>query len=76
LSVDDKRVHLFNVLRRTRDDVIVATGEQIYLHVNTEAGKAAPMDTQVHSKLDAIRAAHAQLPTPEQKGRHVGMPRN
>jgi carnitine 3-dehydrogenase len=76
LSVDDKRVHLFHRLRRTRDDVIVATGEQIYLHVNTEAGKASPMDTRVHSKLDAIRAAHAALPVPEQKGRHVGMPRN
>ncbi len=76
LSVDDKRVHLFNVLRRTRDDVMVATGEQIYLHVNTEAGKAAPMDSQVRAKLDAIRAAHADLPTPEQKGRHVGMSRN
>ncbi len=75
LSVDDKRVHLFNVLRRTRDDAMVATGEQIYLHVNTEAGKAAPMDAQVRAKLDAIRAAHADLPTPEQKGRHVGMPR-
>lgn len=75
LSVDDKRVHLFHWLRRTRDDVIVATCEQIYLHVNTAAGKAASMDAQVHSKLDAIRAAHASLPAPDQKGRHVGMPR-
>jgi carnitine 3-dehydrogenase len=76
LSVDDKRVHLFHRLRRTRDDVIVATGEQIYLHVNTQVGKAAPMDAQVHTKLDAVRAAHAELAVPEQKGRHVGMPRN
>jgi acyl-CoA thioesterase FadM len=76
LGVDDKRVHLFHRLRRTRDDVIVATGEQIYLHVNTQVGKAAPMDAQVRTKLEAVRVAHAQLPTPEQKGRHVGMPRN
>ena len=75
LSVDDKRVHLFHRLRRTRDDVIVATCEQIYLHVNAEAGKASPLDAQVHSRLDAVRAAHAQLPAPEQKGRYVGMPR-
>jgi carnitine 3-dehydrogenase len=76
LSVDDKRVHLFHRLRRTRDEVIVATGEQIYLHVNTVAGKASPLDAQVHSRLDAIRAAHAKLPAPEQQGRYVGMPRN
>jgi len=75
LGVDDKRVHLFHWLRRTRDDVAVATCEQIYLHVNTTAGKAAPMDAQVHSKLDVIRATHAALATPEQKGRHVGMPK-
>ena len=55
---------------------MVATGEQIYLHVNTEAGKASPMDSQVRAKLDTIRTAHAELPTPEQKGRHIGMARN
>jgi carnitine 3-dehydrogenase len=76
LSVDDKRVHLFHRLLRTRDDVIVATGEQIYLHVDTEAGKATPMDSQVRAKLDGIRAAHAHLPAAEQVGRHVGAPRN
>jgi carnitine 3-dehydrogenase len=76
LSVDDKRVHLFHRLRRIRDDVIVATCEQIYLHVNTEAGRASPLDAQAHSRLDAVRAAHARLPAPEQKGRYVGMPRS
>jgi hypothetical protein len=34
------------------------------------------MDAQVHSKLDVIRASHADLAIPEQKGRHVGAPRN
>jgi carnitine 3-dehydrogenase len=76
LSVDNKRVHLFHHLRRTRDNAVVATCEQIYLHVDTEAGKASAMDALVHSKLDAIRQSHADLVTPEQKGRHVGAPRN
>jgi len=76
LSVDDKRVHLFHHLRRTRDNAVVATCEQIYLHVDTGAGKASAMDSQVHSKLDAIRKSHADLATPEQQGRHVGAPRN
>jgi carnitine 3-dehydrogenase len=76
LSVDAKRVHLFHHLRRTRDDVNVATGEQIYIHVDSAAGKAAPMDGEVRSKLDAIHATHARLPLPQQKGRYVGMPRN
>jgi len=76
LSVDGKRVHLFHCLRRTRDDVIVATGEQIYLHVDAVLGKVSQLDPLVHSRLEAVRAAHAKLPAPEQKGRYVGMPRN
>jgi carnitine 3-dehydrogenase len=75
LNVDDKRVHLFQQLRRTRDDAVVATGEQIYLHVNTAAGKACAMDGAVFSKLAAIRDDHEPLPAPEQKGRYVGMAR-
>jgi carnitine 3-dehydrogenase len=75
LSVDDKRVHLFHTLRRTRDDVVVATGEQIYVHVNTALGKTSPMDAAVFSKLAAIRDEHESLPAPRQKGRHVGMAR-
>jgi carnitine 3-dehydrogenase len=76
LSVDDKRVHLFHSMRRMHDDVVVATGEQIYLHVNTGAGKAASMEAAVRAKLQAVQAAHARLPTPAQKGRAVGMPRS
>lgn len=75
LVVDDKRVHLFHRLCRTRDDVVVAACEQIYLHVTSQGPKASPMDTEVHAKLEAIRAAHARLPTPAEKGRYVGMPR-
>jgi len=75
LSVDDKRIHLFHNLRRTRDDALVATCEQIYIHVNTAAGKASPMDEQPRGKLAAIAATQVGLPAPEQKGRYVGMPR-
>src|SRR5580658_6124746 len=76
LAVDDKRVHLFHALHRGRDDVLVATGEQMYLHVDTKAGKAAPMDAAVREKLEKIRVAQSGLEPPAQAGRHVGKPRN
>jgi carnitine 3-dehydrogenase len=76
LSIDDKRVQLFHSLQRTRDNVVVATGEQIYLHVDTTAGKAAPMDATVFSKLASIHDDHQRLPVPKQKGRYVGMARS
>jgi carnitine 3-dehydrogenase len=76
LGVDDKRVHLFHQLHRKRDDVAVAACEQIYLHVDTSAGKASAMEAGARAKLDAIRGLHAGLPAPAQKGRYVGMPRS
>ena len=76
LAVDDKRVHLFHALHRQRDDVLVATGEQMYLHVDTSAGKASLMESSVHEKLEKIRAAQSVLEPPAQAGRHVGKPRS
>jgi carnitine 3-dehydrogenase len=75
LSVDDKRVHVFQALHRQRDDVLVATGEQMYLHVDTKAGKASVMDPAVREKLEKIRTTQSGLAVPAQVGRHVGMPR-
>jgi carnitine 3-dehydrogenase len=64
LALDDKRIHLAHSLYRRRDERLVATGEQLYLHVNRTAGKAAPMDAAMRARLDGIRAAHAGVPEP------------
>jgi hypothetical protein len=47
----------------------------MYLHVDTNAGKAAPMDSDVRAKLDKIRATQEGLAPPAQQGRRVGMSR-
>jgi carnitine 3-dehydrogenase len=57
LEVDDKRVRLAHSLHRTRDDALVASAEQLYLHVNSAAGKAAPMEPSVRSRLTELQAA-------------------
>ena len=72
LEVDDKRVRLFHSLHRRGDDRQLATAEQLYLHVSTQAGKAAPMDPAVHARLAAICASQAQLPQPPEAGRLAG----
>ena len=56
LEVDEKRVRLFHNLHRSRDDVLVASAEQLYLHVSTEAGKVVPMDAALRARLAAIQA--------------------
>jgi carnitine 3-dehydrogenase len=73
LGVDDKRVHLFHALHRSRDDASVATGEQIYLHVDTRASKATLMGQAMRDKLAQLGAAQAGLAVPAQAGRRISM---
>jgi carnitine 3-dehydrogenase len=76
LDVDDKRIHVFSSMHRRSDDSLVATGEQLYLHVSTAAGKAVPMPAQLRARLEEWHAGHRRLPVPDQARRHVGMPRS
>jgi len=75
LGVDDKRLHIFQRMHRGRDDQEIATAEQMYLHVDTTAAKAAPADPAVRAKLEAIRDEQAGLPRPHAAGRPVGRAR-
>jgi carnitine 3-dehydrogenase len=72
LGVDDKRLHVFHRMHRGRDDKQIATAEQMYLHVDTAAAKAAPADAKIRAKLESIRGGHAGLPLPPEAGRSVG----
>jgi carnitine 3-dehydrogenase len=59
LSVDNKRLKVTHRLYRGCDNALIATGEQTHLHVNTKAGKASPMDAEVHRRLALLCAAPA-----------------
>ncbi len=72
LAVDDKRVHVFQRLHRGSDDRLIATAEQMYLHVDTKAAKAAPADAKVRAKFESMRDDQAGLPPPAEAGRAVG----
>jgi carnitine 3-dehydrogenase len=72
LEVADKRVRLFHALHRRRDDALVATAEQLYLHVSAPPGKASSMDNDARARLASLQAAHARLPLPPEAGRLAG----
>jgi carnitine 3-dehydrogenase len=76
LGLDDKRVHLLHNLYRRRDECLVASAEQLYLHVNRSAAKAAPMDRGVHARLQKIHAAHARIEPPQRTGRRLSLSRS
>jgi carnitine 3-dehydrogenase len=66
LAVDDKRLRLLHSLHRAKDDVQLASGEQLYLHVSVPPGKASPMDAAVRARLAAVHGAQAGLAPPGQ----------
>ena len=68
LGLDDKRIHLFHRMRNAAGE-LVATNEIMLLHVDTRKAKTAPMPAAVLEALQAIWAAHWDLPRPEQQGR-------
>jgi carnitine 3-dehydrogenase len=72
LSVDDKRLHVFHRLYRGRDEALIASAEQMHVHVDTAAAKAVAMGAALRGKLEALRQAHAMLPVPSEAGRPVG----
>ena len=73
LGCDPKRLHVFHELRRS-DGELLATAEQLYLHVDTTVRRAAPASAAILARLERIREAHAALPRPERAGRSIGIP--
>jgi acyl-CoA thioester hydrolase len=71
LDHDEKRLHLFNSLRRAADGSDVATAELLMLHVDTAARRVVPFAPEVMGRLYAIQTAHAHLPRPPQAGRPI-----
>lgn len=56
LEVDEKRVRLSHALHRRRDGTLVASAEQLYVHVSRHTGKASPLDAAVRSRLAELEA--------------------
>jgi carnitine 3-dehydrogenase len=75
LAVDDKRMHIFHCLYATDDATLLATAEQMLLHVDTKAARTVPADAAILTRLKRIAAAHGKLPKPNGAGRFVGAPR-
>jgi len=74
LGGDEKRIHLFHRMHAGDDGVdgeLLATAEQLLLHVDTAAGKVCAARPQVFAKLKRIIDAHAKLPAPAQAGRAI-----
>ena len=70
LGHDEKRLHLFHELRR--GDALLATAEQMLLHVDAGTRRTAPAPPDVLERVAAIAREHERRPRPERAGRAIG----
>jgi len=74
VAADARKVRLYTELLH-EDGRAAATGEFLYLHVDTALGATAAMPTDRHDRVQDMLSAHAGLPRPAHLGLGVGAPR-
>lgn len=68
LGLDDKRLRLMHILLRLDNEELLATAEQMFLHVDMENSAACPFLPELKSALQNIWRGHQKLPVPEFAG--------
>ena len=71
LSADERKIRLWHSLK-TEAGIEVATGEQMWLHVDMKAGRTAPMQGILRQRMLALFEAHQSLAMPEGASRYIG----
>ncbi len=74
LGVDQKRMHLVHEMHHGDTGALLASVEQMLVHVDMVAGRSAPILPGVAAALHAIADAHADLPVPDRVGSVMRLP--
>ena len=69
LGLDSKRLHIFHQMFHGESGDLLATTEQMLVHVDMNKAKASEIDQSVFRILQKIWSEHKKLPSPKQKGR-------
>jgi len=75
LDFDGKRVHLFHSMFHGETNEKLATAEQMLVHVDMHASRAASARPDVLEALSAIMDTHRNLPIPKEVGKQMGIKR-
>lgn len=68
VGCDHKRLRVFFGMYNGAE-VLLATSEEMLLHVDLRGPRSAPFDANVQARVDRLWEQHASLPLPEQVGR-------
>jgi carnitine 3-dehydrogenase len=75
LGADEMRFHMFHSLYRSDNDTLLATAEQMQMHVDTRASRASPAAPEVFARVQRIATAHQALARPAGSGRSISLSR-
>jgi len=74
VEADEKRLHTFEELRHATEGWLSATSENMTVHIDMNARKAAPFPADIRTRIDAVAGGHAAVARPESIGRRIAMP--
>jgi carnitine 3-dehydrogenase len=74
LGLDAKRLHFFHQMFHGESNELLATTEQMLLHVDMNASKASAIAAPVFGVLENIWNEHQKLSPPKQQGRVMHIP--
>ena len=72
LHADEKRLHVFHQIIDCESGEVLASAEQMLLHVDATAKKAAAVPADIGTTVMALAQSHRHLPRPQSAGRFVG----
>lgn len=75
LDHDAKRLHVFHEMRHGDSGLLLATAEQLLVHVDTGLGRSCELPGHLRHRLTSIHRAHQELPAPGRIGRPLGIRR-
>ncbi|MGB0383430.1 MAG: L-carnitine dehydrogenase [Ardenticatenaceae bacterium] len=73
IGLDHKRLHFFHAMYHGITNTLLATTEQMLVHVDSNASASAPIKPHVYQALTAIMHAHKDMPKPKQVGRQMAV---
>ena len=73
LGVDRKRLLIYHEMFHRNTEKLLATTEQMLVHVDMDAARSVAILPEVREALDAIAAVHSTLPAPARAG-HFSLP--
>ncbi len=76
LDYDSKRLHFLEQMFSKDGHELLATSEQLAIHVDMAQRKSAPFPPEIRGRLEALAQAHKSLPFPQAAGRTIGIRRS